>query len=166
MAVIIRKATTLDVKAIQTIAQKSWHVTYEGIIPRDVQDNFLNTFYNEETLSNRVSATPFAVAEEENDIIGFTNFIELDKGKSELAAFYLLPSHQKKGVGTKLLEEGSSLFHIPLPMYVNVEKDNVDAIAFYKAKGFTVLETFTEDFYGYPLETIRLFLNHHLEEAE
>lgn len=164
MGVNIRKANTEDVKAIQEIAHQSWHATYEDIIPRKVQDDFLNTFYSEETLSNRISATPFAVAEETDQVIGFANFIELDKGKSELAAFYLLPNRTKKGVGTKLLEEGTSLFHIPLPMYVNVEKANTDAIEFYKARGFVVLETFTEDFYGHDLETVRLFLNHHLEE--
>ncbi len=51
-------------------------------------------------------------------------------------------------------------------MFVNVEKGNETAIHFYVAKGFVKVEEFTENFYGYPLETIRMNLNHHAFEEE
>ncbi|CAM4185598.1 hypothetical protein LIIV107777_03215 [Listeria ivanovii subsp. ivanovii] len=111
----IRKATNLDAEAIQHVAITSWHHTYQELIPNDVQDGFLEKYYNVETLHNRISATPFAVLEQANKVIGFANFIELEKGKSELAAFYLLPEVTQRGLGTELLEEGMTLFHVPLP---------------------------------------------------
>ncbi|RKA37132.1 Spermidine/spermine N(1)-acetyltransferase [Listeria monocytogenes] len=162
----IRKATNSDAEAIQHVAITSWHHTYQDLIPGDVQDDFLERFYNVETLHNRISATPFAVVEQADKVIGFANFIELEKGKSELAAFYLLPEVTQRGLGTELLEVGMTLFHVPLPMFVNVEKGNETAIHFYKAKGFVQVEEFTEDFYSYPLETIRFNLNHHAFEEE
>ncbi|EUJ23481.1 GNAT family N-acetyltransferase [Listeria grandensis] len=164
MTVQIRKGTLEDIGAIQDIAVKSWHDTYEQIIPRDVQDRFLDMFYNLETLKTRVAATPFAVLEQDDDVIGFANFIELEKRKSELAAFYLLPGVQNKGFGTMLLDEGIKLFALPLPLFVNVELENKNAIAFYKARGFVEWDKFDEDFYGHKLETVRLQLIQHVEE--
>ncbi|WP_088809413.1 MULTISPECIES: GNAT family N-acetyltransferase [Listeria] len=166
MTVNVRKARLEDAAAIQQIAEKSWHDTYENIIPVDVQDHFLNKFYNLETLKNRIGATAFAVIEKEGDVIGFANFVELAKGKSELSAFYLDPALKQKGFGTRLLDEGMSLFHLPLPMYVNVERGNDAAYHFYLRKGFVVEEEFDDDFYGYTLATIRLHLTHHVEEDE
>ncbi|AQY50255.1 GNAT family acetyltransferase [Listeria weihenstephanensis FSL R9-0317] len=164
MTVQIRKGTFEDIEAIQDIAVKSWHDTYEEIIPRAVQDRFLDMFYNLETLKTRVAATPFAVLEQDEDVIGFASFIELEKGKSELAAFYLLPGVKNKGYGTKLLDEGIKLFGLPLPLFVNVELENTNAIAFYKARGFVEWDKFEEDFYGHKLETVRLQLIQHVEE--
>ncbi|CAM4320388.1 GNAT family N-acetyltransferase [Listeria booriae] len=166
MTVQIRKGTLDDIEAIQSIATKSWHDTYEKIIPREVQDRFLEMFYNLETLKTRVSATPFAVLEQDNDVIGFANFIELEKRKSELAAFYLVPGMKHKGYGTQLLDEGIKLFALPLPLFVNVEKENTNALAFYKARGFVEWDKFEEDFYGHKLETVRLQLIQHVEEEE
>ncbi|WP_239255645.1 GNAT family N-acetyltransferase [Listeria ilorinensis] len=166
MTIEIRKAHLEDALGVQKIATLSWHDTYKEIIPADVQEYFLNKFYNIETLKNRISATPFAVAEQDSELIGFANFVELAKGKSELAAFYLDPALKYKGYGTQLLAEGIKLFNIPLPMFVNVEKGNEQAIRFYAARGFHKMEEFTEDFYGYDLETIRYQLTQHLEEEE
>ncbi|KGL39125.1 GNAT family N-acetyltransferase [Listeria newyorkensis] len=164
MTVEIRKGTLEDIEAIQDIAVKSWHDTYEDIIPRAVQNRFLDMFYNLETLKTRVGATPFAVLEQDGSVIGFANFIELEKRKSELAAFYLLPGVQNKGYGTMLLDEGIKLFALPLPLFVNVEQENTNAIAFYKARGFVDWDKFEEDFYGHKLETVRLQLIQHVEE--
>lgn len=86
----IRKATNSDAEAIQHVAITSWHHTYQDLIPGDVQDDFLERFYNVETLHNRISATPFAVVEQADKVIGFANFIELEKGKSELANFLFI----------------------------------------------------------------------------
>ncbi|WP_163651874.1 GNAT family N-acetyltransferase [Listeria sp. PSOL-1] len=166
MTTSVRKASKEDVTAIKNIATLSWHNTYKDIIPQEVQDAFLAKFYNEKTLTNRIEATPFALLIKDKKTIGFVNFVELAKGKSELTAFYLHPEFINQGYGTELLEEGMNLFHIPLPMSVNVEKQNEAAIRFYEAKGFEKAEEFVEDFYGYGLATIRYQLLHHVEEDE
>ncbi|EUJ33659.1 GNAT family acetyltransferase [Listeria floridensis FSL S10-1187] len=166
MTTIIRKAEPKDAKFIRNVAVISFHDTYETIIPEEVQDSFLNKFYNEDTLQNRISATPFVVLEREGEILGFANFIELDKGKSELSAFYLLPDEKLKGYGTRILEEGIHLFNLPLPMFVNVEAENESALTFYLRKGFVEFERFDDDFYGYKLPTVRLHLTHNVEEDE
>lgn len=83
----IRKATNSDAEAIQHVAITSWHHTYQDLIPGDVQDDFLERFYNVETLHNRISATPFAVVEQADKVIGFANFIELEKGRANSQHF-------------------------------------------------------------------------------
>lgn len=164
MDINIRKAETKDAEKIREVATSSFHDTYETIIPRETQDGFLEKFYNLATLENRISATPFVVLEKEGELIGFANFIELDKGKSELSAFYILPSEKEKGYGTQVLEEAIHLFNLPLPMFVNVEKGNDYAHQFYLQRGFVETERFVDDFYGYKLDTIRMHLTHNVEE--
>ena len=38
---MIRNMTEQDVLAVQQVATETWHTTYEGIMPRPIQDVFL-----------------------------------------------------------------------------------------------------------------------------
>lgn len=83
----IRKATNSDAEAIQHVAITSWHHTYQDLIPGDVQDDFLERFYNVETLHNRISATPFAVVEQADKVIGLRILSSLKRGKASSQLF-------------------------------------------------------------------------------
>ncbi len=40
--VTIRKMDKEDIRQVQNVAKKSWHTTYEGIIPYNVQQSYIN----------------------------------------------------------------------------------------------------------------------------
>ena len=155
---MIRKMTVEDIPQVQLVARTSWHDTYDGIIPRNIQDDFLARAYSDENMLLRIERSHAFVALIDNKVVGFANFSYVkDDGTSELAAIYLLPESQGKGLGTKLLEQGLALPNIQA-IELNVEKDNSKGLNFYLAKGFKQIDAFKEDFAGNELNTVRMRL--------
>lgn len=159
MSFIIREMKKEDTKQVQDVAQKSWHSTYEGIIPRNIQENFLKVAYSDEMMEKRLNESLIFVAVMENKIVGFANFTTVNNaGQAELSAIYLYPNHQGKGVGTALLQQGIETLKNVKTIYIDVEKENNSGTIFYKAKGFKVIKEYEENFDGHMLQTVRMCL--------
>lgn len=151
---MIRSMTYDDIERIQHIAKISWQHTYKGIIPEDVQQQFLNMAYSVQMLQKRMEKTHMLLAEVDGEIVGFAAFTNTDEdGDAELTAIYILPEYHKMGIGTQLFEAGLDLLHDALQLFVYVECDNMIGRTFYEAKGFELVEEFEELFQGYPLHT-------------
>lgn len=159
MGFLIRKVTQEDIRKIQSIARKSWHATYEGIIPIDIQENFLNTAYSDQMMERRINYSLVYVAEVNQQVVGFANYSPVNEsGEVELAAIYIDPDHQGAGIGTALLRKGIKEINGVKAIYIDVEKENKIGKNFYIAKGFTVIKEFDDDFDGYMLKTVRMIL--------
>ena len=153
---MIRKMTVEDIPQVQIVARESWYDTYDGIIPRYIQDDFLANAYSDENMVRRVKRSHAFVGLIDDNIVGFANFSYVkDDGTSELAAIYLLPVAQGKGLGTNLLEQGLVLPNIKA-IELSVKKDNASGLNFYLAKGFKQIDSFKEDYAGNELETVRM----------
>ncbi|MBY0097962.1 GNAT family N-acetyltransferase [Mesobacillus maritimus] len=159
MQFTIRKMVHEDINQVQNVAKITWNATYEGIIPLEVQENFLNAAYNEATMQQRLERSTLYVAEIEGRVVGFANFSPVrEGGKVELGAIYLYPEHQGKGIGSALLQKGIQDLEGVTEIYINVEKENEIGKTFYEAKGFEVVSEFDDDFDGHLLKTIRMVL--------
>lgn len=155
----IRNMKKKDIKQVRDVARTSWHSTYEGIIPRAIQDNFLNAAYSKHVMKRRLKETSLFVAEIDGEIIGFANYSEVNgEGVTELIAIYLYPEYQGKRIGTALLEAGMNQLHDVKEVHLNVEKNNRIGMNFYKAKGFEVASEYDDDFDGHILKTVRMVL--------
>jgi len=151
---MIRPMTYDDIKVVQHIAKVSWQHTYNGIIPEDVQQQFLNMAYSVPMLQKRMEKTNMLLAEFDGQVIGFAAFTRTDEdGDAELTAIYLLPAYQHMGIGTQLFEAGLELIQDAQQLFVYVECDNLNGRNFYESKGFELLDEFEELFQGYPLYT-------------
>lgn len=155
---IIRTMQVDDIQQVQHVAKKSWHSTYEGIIPFEIQENFLQFAYSIEMMRKRVEQSFIFVSEVDGHIVGFADFSPVKEGKGELAAIYLYPEYQGKGIGTALLQAGIKHSIGLKELFINVEKANERGTTFYKAKGFEVMSEFDEDFDGHMLKTVRMLL--------
>lgn len=159
MAYVIRKMQQEDIKQVQDVAKTTWNATYEGIIPSEVQENFLKSAYNNERMKQRLERSTLFVAEVEGRVVGFANFSPVrEDGKVELGAIYLYPEQQSNGLGSALLQKGIKELAGVNEIYTNVEKDNKIGKTFYKAKGFEVVKEFDDDFDGHILKTVRMLL--------
>lgn len=159
MTLTIRHMREDDVESVQDVARTSWNSTYEDIIPLDVQANFLKMAYNSEQLQRRLEHSLFLVAEEGERIVGFANYSTVkEDGSAELAAIYLHPQYQGKGIGSALLKRGIEELSGVRSVWINVEKENWSGLSFYAAKGFEVVGEFEEDFDGHVLKTVRMEL--------
>lgn len=159
MGFIIREMKKEDTKQVQDVAKKSWNSTYDGIIPHNVQENFLKTAYSDEMMEKRLKGSFIFVAEIENEVVGFANFtIVNDEGQSELSAIYIYPDYQGKGIGTALLQKGIKELENVKEIYIDVEKENNIGKNFYEAKGFREIKEFDDNFDGHILKTIQMCL--------
>ncbi|UPW81637.1 GNAT family N-acetyltransferase [Lysinibacillus sp. Ag94] len=159
MISIIRHMQKNDIISVQEIAKKSWHQTYKGIIPIEIQDRFLQAAYSSDRLLSRLEKSLFLVAILEESLVGFANFSNVVEGEAALYSIYLLPEIQGKGIGTALLQEGIKMLPDLTSLLVCVEKENTKGMNFYQAKGFKKLEEFDELFNGHLLKTVKLGLN-------
>src|SRR5699024_1831813 len=159
MTIIIRKMTRKDMKQVQDIAKTTWHATYDGMIPRDIQNNFLDKAYSLQMMKQRLKQPYFFVAEVKGKVVGFSQFTVPDQqGMTELVAIYLYPDYQGIGIGSAFLKEGMKHLKDVKEIQLNVEKDNHIGRQFYEAKGFSVISEYQEDFAGHVLNTMRMAL--------
>lgn len=155
----IRRMLIEDAEEVQDVAKKSWNATYEGIIPNNIQENFLKGAYNDEMMEWRLSNSLMLVAEADNTIAGFANFTSVnEQGQAELSAVYLLPEYQGEGIGSVLLNAGIEKLENVKEIHLDVERDNTIGTAFYKAKGFKTADEYDDNFDGHILKTVRMVL--------
>ena len=159
MAMNIRKMKYEDITQVQSIAKTTWHATYEGIIPLEIQNNFLQSAYNDDRMKQRLERSLLYVAEGDGEVVGFANYSQVSEdGKVELGAIYLYPEFQGKGIGSALLQEAIRNIEGMKEIYINVEKDNKIGMNFYEAKGFEIVEEFDDVLDGHILKTVRMVM--------
>ena len=159
MDLIIRPMEEKDIPEVQYVAKKSWNHTYYGIIPREVQNNFLNSAYSHEMLKKRLEQIIF-VAEDKGKIVGFVNLNETNKPNTyDLTAIYLLPDYQEKGIGTQLIEHSIQELEVFEEIFLEVEKSNINAVNFYKKLGFKIVDEYDDEFDGHVLKTLEMSLS-------
>ncbi|MGN8644704.1 N-acetyltransferase family protein [Gracilibacillus sp. HCP3S3_G5_1] len=107
----IRKASIEDAQAIAEVHVNSWKATYQNLInEQDLSNSTVENrqIYWETILKLSRKQQPVTVIEEKGEIVGF-----ISGGKErtdrfgydgEIFAIYLLPSHQRKGLGKRLLK--------------------------------------------------------------
>ncbi|BBD90848.1 GNAT family N-acetyltransferase [Staphylococcus caprae] len=150
----VRQATENDVVAIRDVATKAWYNTYLNIYAASTVNELLAASYNETHLKKRLTEQLFLVAEEDEEIIGFANFIYGEE--LYLAAHYVRPESQHKGYGTSLLTEGLNQFKGQYDtVYLEVDNKNNHGIDYYKENGFEIVRSYQPEMYG---ETMDLAL--------
>lgn len=156
MDVKIRQMEKEDIHAVQQVAKISWHDTYRGVIPFDIQERFLTSAYSNESLKRRLLNSFIFIAEVDQQVVGFANFSPIHQdGSTELGAIYLLPEYQGQGIGTALLMHGINTLAAEA-VYIYVEKNNQIGRSFYKARGFKKLSEFNDSLFGHEVETIKM----------
>lgn len=117
----------------------AWEETYRGLMP----DGFLDSRTLKDSIArSRAYPGDRLVLLADGQVVGFACFYEDARGftgradeASEIAAFYLLKSHQGRGYGRLLME--SCLSRLPREKVIlYVLKGNERAIGFYRHMGF------------------------------
>lgn len=159
MSILIREMKPKDIEAVQGVAKASWETTYAGIIPLEIQENFIKSAYSEAMMRKRLEVSSLYVAAEQEKIIGFANFSTVKQGGSaELGAIYLLSDYQGLGIGSALLREGINNLEGAHSLFVDVEKENRTGVAFYQAKGFKNDSEFEDNLDGHITKMLRMVL--------
>ncbi|NBK47813.1 GNAT family N-acetyltransferase [Staphylococcus delphini] len=150
----VRIATPDDVIGIRDVATKAWYNTYLNIYAASTVNELLAASYNEEHLRKRLEEQLFIVAIEDQEVVGFANFIQ--GSELYLSAHYVRPHSQNKGYGRLLLEQGLAHYEGQYDaVYLEVDTKNEKGVAFYEQEGFEIIRTYEHVMYG---ETMNLAL--------
>jgi|JI9StandDraft_2_1071091.scaffolds.fasta_scaffold16168_4 ribosomal protein S18 acetylase RimI-like enzyme len=138
-----RTADILDIPAIRKVVEEVWPIAYGDIISHAQIDYMLKMMYSDESLLRQMTMEDceFILAMENDQVLGFASYSEIEKGVYKLHKLYVYSTQQGKGTGKMLLDEvcrrvkesgGSSI-------ELQVNKKNI-AKRFYEKNGFTVKE--------------------------
>jgi ribosomal protein S18 acetylase RimI-like enzyme len=138
----ISKPTVQEAEGISQMHRKSWHETYDGILPRDKIEEILDQseadqirHFQEVSIGNRPEHVFFVAKDDNENIVGFSD-IRVGKEYTEVIAMYILKGFQRRGIGTEMLLK--SLEKVPNSCQVtaNIIIENRPAIRFFEKHGF------------------------------
>jgi ribosomal protein S18 acetylase RimI-like enzyme len=154
----IREIASRDLAMVRRIARETWADTYAGVIPEDAQRKFVERVYSDEMLIWRRERGLFLVAETDGEILGFADFNRPfdDDRVVSLAAIYVSPKEQRKGAGSKLVEEGIRRYPDATAIVVRFEKRNDPARRFYERHGFEKIGECEVDFLGHTSKMVEM----------
>ena len=148
MTLLVRPAVQEDAAAIAQVRVDAWRTTYRGIVPdaylaaMSVPDNA--AYWARILAAGSPNASVF-VATERDAVVGFAATNRRDPGKlgfdAELAAIYLAASHQRRGVGRRLVAAVAAAQRArgATGLIVWVIANNRPARAFYEGLGGELL---------------------------
>lgn len=137
----LRLATNDDVAQIQEVAEKTWLVSYQGVISSEQIRYMLDMMYNQTKIKAAINDPnqAFWLAEENGAVLGFCGIEHgfPEAGFTRIHKLYILPNTQGSGLGKILLDqvEKEAQNHGNEKLHLNVNKKN-KAVGFYQKQGF------------------------------
>ena len=141
----IALASPKDARAIREVFYTTWLATYPnkeaGVTVEDIEYFYKDDFTEEslqktrESLANPKKERTLLVAKDGDKVVGVCRVVRRSD-KNQLHAIYVIPEHQRKGVGKLLWDEAQNYFDEGKDIVVEVAMYNTNAIEFYKKLGF------------------------------
>ena len=101
---IVRKATSQDALGIKKVHIQTHQYSYRGFLPDDILDGMILDDDVVKRTAERIKTHDYFIAIEGDDVLAFVSIAYPEDKIVEIEAFYVLPSFQKKGVGTRMLD--------------------------------------------------------------
>lgn len=135
-------ATLAHIPDIQKISSVAWPHTFKDILSEEQIAYMMHWMYSDESLREQMEYKNhrYVLAKQDEEFVAYLSYEPNceNTGKTKIHKIYILPSHQRKGIGkllfnfvlTKAREAGEKA------VYLNVNKNNRNAIDFYRRMGF------------------------------
>ena len=138
---LIRPAIPDDVEATRRVLAETWHDTYDALIGPERVAEITGRWHAAEALAGQVAlpGASFLVAARGGELIGHAFARESQPGVLFLSRLYVLPAHQRQGVGAHLLAAVLERHPGAERVRLNVEAENGKGVAFYRRHGFMVV---------------------------
>ena len=134
--VVIREATGEDLQGVLAVGRRTWPATYYSIAGEDYVQAGLAKWWTADATIPAIRAGRVTVAEVDGEVVGMASWGPR-RDHLVLWKLYVLPEHQGRGVGSRLLESVIAQAredHDEIQLsYID---GNTDAGAFYRSKGF------------------------------
>lgn len=142
----IRKATAKDIPDIQAVANEAWPQAFAQILaPQQIQ-YMMEMMYSHDALWEQIvtKGHMFYIASKDDTPIGYISIEHNcdNSGKTKIHKAYIIPECRRMGLGRmmfdKAIEEARGVKSSAV--FLNVNKHNNSAIAFYNRSGFDLVK--------------------------
>ena len=138
-------ANSSDIPVIQAVSARAWPHTFKDILSDSQIAYMMQLMYSDESLKKQMEEDNhrYYLAKKDNKIVGYMS-IEHNYGnsrKTKIHKIYLLPEEQHKGIGKlffSFAEEKANEAN-DTAIFLNVNKNNAGAIAFYHRVRFSIV---------------------------
>jgi ribosomal protein S18 acetylase RimI-like enzyme len=137
----IRPATEADIPLLRDLAHRIWRECYPGIITAEQIEFMLGWMYSEEEIRRQLAAgVPWEIAGLEDTPVGYLSWQREDDGRVKISKLYVLPQHQRRGLGSQMLEHICDISRAngAHAVWLQVNKRNERAIGAYLKAGFHI----------------------------
>ena len=136
----VRTASERDLERVRALLVETWHATYDSFYGVDKVNELTAKWHSIEALRARLQRknAEFVVADNGREIagMGFAAMSETLEKTVVLHQLYVLPKYQRHGIGRDMFAELDTCFPDAERMRLEVEPQNLHALAFYRAHGF------------------------------
>ena len=151
------KPTTEQVPEIRLFLRYLWRETYRGFLPPRVMEEVSSGWHSPEVLSLQVEDPFFffrTLKDDTGNIIGLITTREFVEGVLSIDRLYVHPAYQGNGLGKMLLECALGEFQSAKKLRLEVFRDNLRGLDFYRKRGFTITGKKQERIEGLLLDSL------------
>lgn len=136
----VRTASERDLEKVRALLVETWHATYDTFYGVEKVNELTGRWHSLPALKARLERkdAEFLVADDGRSIggMGYASMSDTLKKTVMLHQLYVLPKLQGQGIGRDIFAELETCFPDAERMRVEVEPQNLHALAFYRAHGF------------------------------
>ena len=142
----IARATENDVDAIKKVLSATWIDTYASYLSPSTIEQVTTEWHAPELLRSQIARDTgyFAVAWLGDEIVGLITVAEKSPLELHLLRLYVLPQHQRKGIGTALLSSALSRYPAAQTVRLEVERHNAKGLSYWRGQRFVEVSFSTE----------------------
>ncbi|WP_018239440.1 GNAT family N-acetyltransferase [Ensifer sp. BR816] len=137
----VRTASERDLEKVRALLAETWHATYDTFYGAEKVEELTANWHSMNALRARLQRknAEFVVADNGGEIagMGFAAMSDTLKKTVILHQLYVLPKYQRQGIGRDMFAELETCFPDAERMRLEVEPENLRALAFYHAHGFS-----------------------------
>ncbi|WEX78650.1 GNAT family N-acetyltransferase [Sinorhizobium numidicum] len=137
----VRTASDRDLEKVCALLAETWHATYDTFYGVDKVNELTAKWHSIGALRARLHRknAEFVVADNGRELagMGYAAMSDTLKKTVILHQLYVLPKYQRHGIGREMFAELETCFPDAELMQLEVEPQNLHALAFYRAHGFS-----------------------------
>lgn len=137
----VRTASERDLEKVRALLVETWHATYDTFYGVEKVNELTQRWHSLPALKARLGRknAEFLVADDGREIggMGYAAMSDTLPKTAVLHQLYVLPRLQRQGIGRDIFAELETCFPDAERMRLEVEPQNLHALTFYRAHGFT-----------------------------